>query len=121
MDSTDISRLTFDNRDDFNRKPIAEKINTLLESDIDVSPMVIDGGWGSGKTEFCHKLKNLIDSDGKHIIYIDAFKADHVDEPLLTVLAAVVAKVPDNEKEKEKLMIRKRNLDLRPYLLSGKG
>jgi hypothetical protein len=98
MDSTDISRLTFDNRDDFNRKPIAEKIITLLESDIDVSPMVLDGGWGSGKTEFCHKLKNLINSDDKHIIYIDAFKADHVDEPLLTVLAAVVAKVPEDQK-----------------------
>ena len=100
MDNTDISRLTFDNRDDFNRKPIAEKIITLLESDIDVNPMVLDGGWGSGKTEFCHKLKNLIDGDDKHIIYIDAFKADHVDEPLLTVLAAVVAKIPEEEQKK---------------------
>jgi hypothetical protein len=100
MDDTDISSLRFDDRDDFNRRPIAEKIITLLKSDIDVSPMVLDGGWGSGKTEFCHKLKNLIGDDNEHIIYIDAFKADHVDEPLLTVLAAVVAKIPVDQKEK---------------------
>ncbi|WII94395.1 hypothetical protein QEO94_00010 [Kingella negevensis] len=35
-------------QDDFNRKPIAEKIIKLLQSNIDVSPMVIAGGDYSG-------------------------------------------------------------------------
>ncbi|HFL9372962.1 TPA: hypothetical protein ACG6V0_000751 [Escherichia coli] len=40
--STDI---TFDIRDEYKRKAIAEKIISLLESNIPVSPMVIDGDW----------------------------------------------------------------------------
>jgi hypothetical protein len=67
--------------------------------------MVLDGGWGSGKTEFCHKLMNLMSAQNEtkqYAIYVDAFKADHVDEPLLTVLAAVIAKLPD-ESAKSKL------------------
>jgi len=94
----DITALTFDERDEFSRKPIAEKVISLLQSDIDVSPMVIDGGWGTGKTEFCHKLINLMRvNETHHLIYIDAFKADHADEPLMTVLAEVIKVLPDED------------------------
>ena len=79
---------TFNDRDEFQRKQIAEKAVKILSSDIDISPMVIDGGWGTGKTEFCHKLINLMAEDNTHhLIYVDAFQADHADEPLLTILA----------------------------------
>jgi hypothetical protein len=60
--------------------------------------MVIDGGWGTGKTEFCHKLINLMRvNETHHLIYIDAFKADHADEPLMTVLAEVIKVLPDED------------------------
>jgi predicted KAP-like P-loop ATPase len=94
----DITALTFDERDEFKRKSIAEKLISLLQADIDISPMVIDGSWGTGKTEFCHKLMNQMrDNETHHLIYIDAFKADHADEPLMTVLAEVIKILPDNE------------------------
>jgi predicted KAP-like P-loop ATPase len=94
----DITALTFDERDEFKRKSIAEKVISLLKADIDISPMVIDGSWGTGKTEFCHKLINLMHgNDSHHLIYIDAFKADHADEPLMTVLAEVIKVLPDDE------------------------
>jgi len=98
----DIQSFTFDHRDDFQRKNIAEKAISLLTADIDVSPMVIDGSWGTGKTEFCHKLINLmkIKEPEKHnIIYIDAFQADHADEPLLTVLAEVLKLISDDKRD----------------------
>ena len=97
--TTDIESHTFELRDEFHRKGIAEKAISLLTSDIDVSPMVIDGGWGTGKTEFCHKLINLMkeQADSHNIIYIDAFQADHADEPLLTVIAEVLKLIPDEE------------------------
>lgn len=92
----DITTKTFDERDEFKRKSIAEKAIKLLKSDIDISPMVIDGSWGIGKTEFCHKLINLMKEGSTHnIIYIDAFKADHVDEPLMTVLAEIIKILPE--------------------------
>ena len=94
----DINALTFDERDEFKRKSIAEKVISVLQADIDISPMVIDGSWGTGKTEFCHKLINLMHgSDTHHLIYIDAFKADHADEPLMTVLAEVIKVLPDDD------------------------
>ena len=97
----DITAKTFADRDEFQRKSIAEKAIKLLKSDIDISPMVIDGSWGTGKTEFCHKLINLMKQDNTHnIIYIDAFKADHVDEPLMTVLAEIIKILPDGPRRK---------------------
>lgn len=88
-------------RDEFKREPIAEKIITLLMSDIDLSPMIIDGDWGTGKSEFCHKLINKFkdehSNDGQ-IIYIDAFKADHADNPLMTILAEIMELLPEVDK-----------------------
>jgi predicted KAP-like P-loop ATPase len=87
--------ITFKDRDEFQRRQIAEKAIRLLKADIDISPMVIDGGWGTGKTEFCRKLINLMGEEDSHrLVYIDAFQADHADEPLLTVLAEVINILP---------------------------
>jgi len=95
-----IKEITFDSRDEYQRKPIAEKIIRLLESDAKVSPMVIDGGWGTGKTEFCHKLINLIESGESKFkpVYVDAFSADHADEPLMTLLAAILKLLPEKDR-----------------------
>lgn len=85
---------SFDTRDDFNRKSIAEKLIRLLTSNnIDISPMVIDGGWGIGKSEFCLKTINLIKSeypDEYHVVYIDAFKTDYTGEPVLALLGEII-------------------------------
>ena len=95
-----IKEITFDSRDEYQRKPIAEKIIRLLESDAKVSPMVIDGGWGTGKTEFCHKLINLIETGESEFkaVYVDAFSADHADEPLMTLLAAILKLLPEADR-----------------------
>lgn len=92
--------IKFEDRDEYLRKPIAEKIIKLLSSDAKVSPFIIDGGWGTGKTEFCSKLINLVrDQDPVPFkaVYVDAFKADHADQPLMTLLAAVLTVVPEKE------------------------
>ncbi|ELH4832343.1 KAP family NTPase [Vibrio harveyi] len=93
-----MNNVTFAYRDEFKRETVAEKVALLLESSIDISPMVVDGGWGTGKTEFCHKLINLMKGrDSHHLIYVDAFKADHADEPLLTILAEILKVLPEGE------------------------
>ncbi len=95
------NRLTFETRDEYQRKPIAEKIIRLLESGAKVSPLVIDGKWGAGKTEFCQKLIHLVEDGESNLrpIYVDAFKADHADEPLMTLMAAVLKALPEQERE----------------------
>ena len=89
---TQALEKTFATHDEFNRKPIAENIIRLLISDIDLSPMVIDGGWGTGKTEFCQKLIRLMQQQHPDYlpIYIDAFLSDHSGEPLLALLAEII-------------------------------
>ncbi len=94
----DTIKSIFNDRDEFKRKDIAVKVKSLLESDIDISPLVIDGGWGTGKTEFCHKLINLMRcDDAHHLIYIDAFKADNANNPLMTILSEVIKILHDQE------------------------
>lgn len=90
--------ITFDIRDDFNRRAIAEKLIGLLLSDISISPLMIDGNWGTGKTEFCYKTINLLEAehgDKCSPVYINAFREDHADEPVLTLLAAIVELLPE--------------------------
>lgn len=92
METQTLENPTFDTQDEFNRKPIAENIIRLLTSDIDLSPMVIDGGWGTGKTKFCQKLIQLMQQQHPDYqpVYIDAFRSDHSGEPLLALLAEII-------------------------------
>lgn len=84
----------------FGRETIAEKIKGLLESDIDLSPMVIDGDWGIGKTVFCHRLINKInESQQLNCVYIDAFRADHIDDPLISIISEIGKLVEKNGDE----------------------
>lgn len=95
------NQLTFDTQDEFNRRKNAEQIIRLLTSEVSVSPLVIDGEWGSGKTVFTKKLINLMEK--KHTdylpVYVDAFKADHADNPLMTLLAEVAKTFPKKDQE----------------------
>ena len=98
--------LTFNDRDEYKRKSIAENLTKLIDSSMDISPTVIDGNWGTGKTEFSLKLLDYISSSypEKKVIYIDAFKEDHCEDPLLSVTAAIAGALPQ---PKQKALIQK--------------
>ncbi|GAA0805325.1 KAP family P-loop NTPase fold protein [Psychrobacter piscatorii] len=120
-DHSVMRELTFTSRDEFIREPIAEKIIKLLDSAIDVSPLIIDGKWGTGKTEFCFKLKNLIEAHNTNdykVGYVNAFQADHANEPLLTLIAEVAGFYGEDD-DKRKSFIK----NAIPYLrlVSGIG
>jgi hypothetical protein len=102
--TSSIKELRFDGengRDEFRREQVAEKVINLLTSEVDVSPMVIDGDWGTGKTEFCQKLIHKFKSEHHdyQLLYVDAFQADHADDPLMTILAAVAGLLPEGDKK----------------------
>ena len=106
METQTLENPTFDTQDEFKRKPIAENIIRLLTSDIDLSPMVIDGGWGTGKTEFCQKLIRLMQQQHPDYqpVYIDAFRSDHSGEPLLALLAEIIKTCTPPKDSDEKLI-----------------
>ena len=105
MNNQEIEKITFkgtEGRDEFCREQVADKVIQLLTADIEVSPMVIDGDWGTGKTEFCHKLINKFrnERDNYKLLYVDAFQADHADNPLVTVLSGVMSLIPEGNTKK---------------------
>ena len=106
METQTLENPTFDTQDEFKRKPIAENIIRLLTSPIDLSPMVIDGGWGTGKTEFCQKLIRLMQEQYSNYqpVYIDAFRSDHSGEPLLALLAEIIKTCTPPKDSDEKLI-----------------
>ena len=106
METQTLENPTFDTQDEFKRKPIAENIIRLLTSDIDLSPMVIDGGWGTGKTEFCQKLIRLMQQQHPDYqpVYIDAFRSDHSGEPLLALFAEIIKACTPPEGSDKKLI-----------------
>ena len=106
METQTLENPTFDTQDEFKRKPIAENIIRLLTSPIDLSPMVIDGGWGTGKTEFCQKLIRLMQQQHPDYqpVYIDAFRSDHSGEPLLALLAEIIKTCTPPKDSDEKLI-----------------
>ena len=68
--------------------------------------MVIDGGWGAGKTEFCQKLIQLMQQQHPDYqpVYIDAFRSDHSGEPLLALLAEIIKTCTPPKDSDEKLI-----------------
>lgn len=94
--------FSFATRDEFDRKPVAKKLINILNSNIDISPMVIDGSWGTGKTEFCRKTIKLINDEFNETLicaYIDAFEADHTNDPLIPIVAAISELIEDSSKK----------------------
>ncbi|WP_320821119.1 P-loop NTPase fold protein [Thalassolituus sp.] len=98
---TEQEALTFESRDEFNRVGIAESLIKLLTAPVDISPMVVDGDWGTGKTEFCQKLIHKFETEHQNyqLLHVDAFQADHADDPLMTILAAVAGLLPEGDKK----------------------
>ncbi len=83
--------------DDFNRQIIVDKLLKLLQANIDISPVLLNGGWGTGKSVFANRMvktarEKYLSKDEKfpqRMIYIDAYKSDYLDNPLVTILAAI--------------------------------
>lgn len=123
MNHQELSALTFNGshgRDEFRRTHVAEKVIRLLTASIDVSPMVIDGDWGTGKTEFCHKLINKFRNEHENyrLLYVDAFQADHADNPLLTVLSGVIGLLPS---ESDKSTLRQKAMPVARFAAAAVG
>ncbi|UTI02698.1 KAP family NTPase [Aeromonas caviae] len=99
MDMTQLQFHGENGRDEFQREAVAAKVISLLTKAVEISPMVIDGHWGTGKTEFCRKLINKFKAEHSNyqVVYVDAFQADHADDPLMTILAEVIKLLPEGE------------------------
>lgn len=98
--------ITFETRDEFNRRPFAERLIHLLKTENNLFPISIDGAWGVGKTEFCKKTVYLINDEYSESFvaeYFDAFFEDRYNDPLTSILSKLYLTFGSDEERKKTL------------------
>ena len=93
--------ISFSKRDEFVRKPYAEKLINLLVSESKVSPMVISGDLGTGKSEFTLKLIHLLEASepNYNVIFLDASQASPVNNQLISIVSEMLKLLPESERQ----------------------
>lgn len=91
--------------DIFKRKVVAQrmcKIIAKLEPTA-VSPLVLNGAWGSGKTTHAQRIKECFELNYKETIkciYWNASESDFSENPILALVSSLYLQIPDSEKRK---------------------
>ncbi len=94
-----IQHTTTFSGDALNRREFAESVYKLMHR-LHKGVIAIDGDWGVGKSWFGMELKKLVEHKGEfHAIWVDAFEADWVDDPALTLIASIASELPEEEKK----------------------
>ena len=55
------------------------------------SPIGIAGSWGVGKTHFLLALKKDLEAENHVVVYIDAWEADYISEPLISIVSEITS------------------------------
>lgn len=83
------------------RKQVGQRLTDLLDRVEQPLVIALDGGWGSGKSHFLKLWTGAHEKElgGKaKIIYFDAFEHDYLDDPLISLIGALLKQ---SEKVKE--------------------
>ncbi|WP_445403769.1 KAP family P-loop NTPase fold protein [Acinetobacter vivianii] len=51
--------------------------------------LALDARWGEGKTWFVRHWKKHLENENHHVIYLDAFANDYLDDPFLTIASEI--------------------------------
>lgn len=82
-------REGFDKTDIFGFRPFGEHLATFIGTVEDDPVLLLDGPWGSGKTTFVTQWEGLLRQRGHAVLHLDAFLADHYDDPFLPLTEGV--------------------------------
>ena len=110
----EIGVTTFDTKTDgvpvdlLNRKDSGLRLSQLIERLTAPTVIALDGGWGSGKSHFLKLWCGAHSADTSHKahpIYINAFAEDYLDDPLISLVAAINREVaPEQNSASEKAL-----------------
>lgn len=85
--------------DALDRQKLGEGVYKLLQK-LPKGVVAIDGDWGIGKTWFGQNLKILIESRNEFAsVWIDAFEADWIDDPALTLISSIGEGLEEEKKK----------------------
>ncbi|MBF0192339.1 MAG: hypothetical protein HQL99_14540 [Magnetococcales bacterium] len=81
----------------FGRQELAAKLTGMMERMRGGCVFAIDAPWGDGKTWFGKNWAAKLQSDAFHVVFIDAFRQDFVEDPFLMLCAEVLATFKEND------------------------
>ncbi|MCT4552055.1 MAG: KAP family NTPase [Alphaproteobacteria bacterium] len=85
----DIESNSYDYKDTLKVSPIVVKIAEIIKNSENGDVFGINADFGVGKTVFCHRLKKYLESDFDNIIYLDIWKDDLSDNPLMPIIYSI--------------------------------
>ena len=86
-------------QDKLNRRPHVEALCHQITA-LDGYPVVmIDAGWGAGKTAFMTMCHAYLKSQGRQVVAYNAWRAGYTQQPLFDLVAAVVTQLPSPDTE----------------------
>ena len=74
------------------RAAFGKRLSELMERDSQPLVVALDGAWGSGKSHFLKLWVGTHNQDAAHkarVVYFDAFARDYLDDPLISLVAAI--------------------------------
>lgn len=84
--------------DNLNRKPIVEFVaNILGKTGGEPLVLAVDSPYGTGKSIFVEMLQHELSKKNFQIVHFNAWKADHVSDPLIAMVAALDEAFPKAE------------------------
>lgn len=91
--SIDIDGINYP-QDCLGRSRYAEYLTKYLESQDKKKPYVLNlnSGWGMGKTYFLRRWQHELKKTNP-VIYIDAWKSDHSNDPLMSVISSIISQL----------------------------
>lgn len=86
--------------DVLDRKHISKQLSELVERIEDPVVLALDDKWGAGKTFFLKRwvAAHTSENDGTaKTVYFDAFESDYLTDPLVSIITAVSARLPNTQ------------------------
>lgn len=59
--------------------------------------LALDARWGEGKTWFVRNWQKHLEDENHHVIYLDAFANDYLDDPFLTIASEISQAFKDSD------------------------
>jgi hypothetical protein len=76
--------------DSLDRQPYVRFIATMLDKTTGPFTISLDSPWGTGKTATIRMLKALMEEMDYKCLYFNAWKADHISDPLIPLVSEIV-------------------------------
>lgn len=77
----------------WDRKRLGEQLTQYVDRLQVGAVLALDARWGEGKTWFVRHWKKHLEERDHHVIYLDAFANDYLDDPFLVISSEIATKL----------------------------